>query len=74
MSFEQLRIILSAFIEYYNNRMYHGSIGYVTPSQMHNGEADRVIEERRQRKEKARIRRLEVNRDLKAQKQLREAA
>jgi len=41
---------------------------------MHNGEADRVIEERRQRKEKARIRRLEENRDLKAQKQLREAA
>jgi hypothetical protein len=38
---------------------------------MHNGEADRVIEERWQRKEKARIRRLEVSRDLKAQKQLR---
>jgi hypothetical protein len=33
-----------------------------------------IYKERRQRKQKARIRRLEVNRDLKAQKQLREAA
>lgn len=70
VSFEQLRIILAVFIDYYNNRRYHGSIGYVTPSQMHNGEADRVIEERRQRKEEARIRRLEGNRNLKTQKQL----
>lgn len=74
VSFEQLRTILATFIEYYNNRRYHGSIGYVTPSQMHNGEAERVIQERRQRKEKARIRRLEVNRNLKTQKQLRKAA
>lgn len=74
VSFEQLRIILATFIEYYNNKRYHGSIGFVTPSQMHNGEADRVIEERRQRKEKARIIRLEVNRNLRTQEQLREAA
>ncbi|PIQ93393.1 MAG: hypothetical protein COV68_10150 [Nitrospirae bacterium CG11_big_fil_rev_8_21_14_0_20_41_14] len=57
-----------------NQKRYHGSIGYVTPSQMHNGEAERVIQERRQRKEKARIRRLKVNRNLKTQKQLRKAA
>jgi hypothetical protein len=36
--------------------------------------AERVIEERRQRKKKARKRRLEVNRNLKTQKQLRKAA
>lgn len=74
VSFEQLKTLLSAFIEYYNNNRYHGSIGYVTPSQMHNGEAEKVIQERRQRKERVRIRRLEVNRNLKTQKQLRKAA
>jgi len=41
---------------------------------MHNGEAGKVIKERRQRKEKARIRRLEVNRNLKTQRKLRKAA
>lgn len=74
VSFEQLRTILAAFIEYYNNERYHGSIGYVTPSQMHGGEAERVLEERRKRKEEARRRRFEVNRNLKTQEQLRKAA
>ncbi len=32
VSFEELRTILGAFIEYYNDKRYHGSIGYVTPS------------------------------------------
>lgn len=63
--FEELKTILGAFIDYYNNERYHGSIGYVTPSQMHNGEADKVIEERRCRKEHSRLRRLAVNRERK---------
>ncbi len=61
VTFEGLRVILGIFIDYYNSKRYHGSIGYVTPFQMHSGDAERVLEERRQRKEKARIRRLEVN-------------
>jgi transposase InsO family protein len=43
VSFDQLRTILGAFIEYYNNKRYHGAIGYVTPSQMHDGEAERLL-------------------------------
>jgi len=74
VSFEQLRTILGTFIEYYNNKRYHGSIGYVTPSQMHCGEAENILEERRKRKENARLKRVEVNRDLNIQKQLRKVA
>ncbi len=74
VTFDQLKTILDTFIEYYNNKRYHGSIGYVTPSQMHNGEAERIIEERRKRKEQTRIRRLLVNRNLSIRNQHRKAA
>ena len=74
VSFEELRTMLETFIDYYNNKRYHGSIGYVTPSQMHNGEAEGILEERKKRKEEARLKRLEVNRELNAPKQLREVA
>jgi hypothetical protein len=53
--------MLETFIGYYNNKRYHGSKGYVTPSQMHNGEAERILEKRRERKKQARLRRFEVN-------------
>lgn len=74
VSFEELRTMLETFIDYYNNKRYHGSIGYVTPSQMHNGEAEGILEERKKRKEEARLKRLELNRELNAPKQLREVA
>ncbi len=74
VSFEQLRTMLETFIEYYNKKRYHGSIGYVTPSQMHSGEAERILEERRKRKEQARAKRFFVNRNLNTQNQRRKAA
>ncbi len=74
VSFDELKVMLETFIHYYNNKRYHGSIGYVTPSQMHNGEAEAILDERAKRKAEARIIRLEVNRKLKTQKQLGKAA
>ncbi len=62
VTFDELEVMLGTFIEYYNNQRYHGSIGYVTPSQKHNGGADRVLAEREVRKDKARQKRLEVSR------------
>lgn len=61
VTFDELEVMLGTFIEYYNNQRYHGSIEYVTPSQKHNGEADRVLAEREVRKDKARQKRLEVS-------------
>lgn len=74
ISFDELQAIISNFIEYYNNKRYHGSIDYVTPSQMHNGEAEKILEKRRNRKKQARLKRLFVNRKLKGQNQHRRTA
>ncbi len=74
VNFEQLTTMLETFIEYYNKKRYHGSIGYVTPSQMHSGKAERILEERRKRKEHARRKRFLVNRNLNTQNQLMKAA
>ncbi len=74
VGFDQLKVMLETFIHYYNNKRYHGSIGYVTPSQMHNAEAEAILNERTKRKAEARIIRLKFHRKLKAQIQLGKAA
>lgn len=62
VSFSQLSEIISQIITYYNTQRYHGSIGYVTPEQMHNGQAELILTERKIRKEIARKMRLSINR------------
>ena len=58
LSFHQLEALMGEFITYYNERRYHGAIGYVTPQQRHTGQDEEIIHHRQQRKEAARQRRL----------------
>jgi len=74
VSFEQLHAILSDFILFYNTQRYHGAIGYVTPEQKHNGEAENILRERRRRRRHAQLRRLHINRQSKDRLQWQEAA
>ena len=41
------------FLDWYNERHLHSSIGYVTPNQKHSGQADKIITERNEVKRKA---------------------
>ena len=61
VSFSELEEIIESFIDTYNRLRYHGSIGYVTPEQMHSGEAEVILTARSERKRLARLRRLEIN-------------
>ena len=62
LSFHQLEELIAAFIDYYNHHRYHGTIEYVTPQQKHTGQDQQILQARRQRKEDARHRRLEMHR------------
>ncbi len=62
VSFDQIKSIISEFINYYNIIRYHGAIEYVTPEQKHTGKADSILKERVERKRIARLNRLSVNR------------
>ena len=53
MSFDQLKAIIERFVIVYNAEHYHGAIGYVTPEQKHNGQAEK--------KRLARLHRVRVN-------------
>ncbi|MCP4449692.1 MAG: transposase, partial [Myxococcales bacterium] len=35
------------FVDWYNNEHRHSAIGYVTPSQRHDGEGDEILAKRR---------------------------
>ena len=61
-SFSDLRKLIAEFVEFYNRRRAHGSIGMVTPEQMHNGEAAGIIVLRQERRRVARAQRLLFNR------------
>lgn len=74
VSFSQLERMIEDFIDVYNRLRYHGAIGYVTPEQMHSGEAEVILSARSERKRLARVRRLEGNRDREDQIQWRVAA
>lgn len=74
ITFEQLRHFIDAFVAYYNNERYHGSLGYVTPAQMHTGQAVIILEKRRQRKAQARKYRLGKNRALFTRESLKKVA
>jgi len=62
LSFHQLEALIGWFVTYYNERRYHGAIGYVTPQQRHTGQDKEIIQQRQQRKEAARQRRLSLHR------------
>jgi len=61
-SFHQLEALIGRFVTYYNERRYHGAIGYVTPQQRHTGQDQEIIQQRQQRTEAARQRRLSIHR------------
>ena len=47
-SLEQARKWAQSFVDYYNEQRLHGAIGYVTPAQRHSGQADSILEKRRE--------------------------
>lgn len=61
-SFSALRGLVAEFVEFYNVRRAHGSIGMVTPEQKHNGTAVGIIARRQERCRSARAQRLLLNR------------
>jgi len=61
-SFSSLQALIAEFVEFYNRRRAHGSIGMVTPEQMHNGEAAGILAQRQARRQAARAQRLLFNR------------
>jgi len=74
VSFDQLKVIIEKFVLVYNTERYHGAIGYVTPEQRHNGQAEQILRQRAERRRQARLLRLEVNRQCVSQIEWREAA
>lgn len=74
VTFGQLKQFIASFIEYYNDERYHGSLGYVTPSQMHTGKAVIILEKRMERKSEARRKRLEHNRTTMTRESLQKVA
>jgi transposase InsO family protein len=62
LSFHQLETLIGQFVTYYNERRYHGAIGYVTPQQRHSGQDQEILQARQQRKLQARQLRLETHR------------
>lgn len=61
-SFSALQKLVAEFVEFYNVRRAHGSIGMVTPEQKHNGTAVGIIARRQERCQSARAQRLLFNR------------
>jgi len=60
-SFEELKKLIKEVCKYYNEERYHSGIGYVTPLQMYNGEAQNVLEERAKKLALARKKRMTLN-------------
>ena len=74
ISFDQLKGVLEAFIRFYNTERYHGAIDYVTPEQKHSGQAEEILKARTQRKEQARLKRIEYHQAQTDQNQERKVA
>ena len=74
ISFDQIKEIIRQFIISYNTQRYHGAIGYVTPEQMHSGQAEEILRARAKRKHSARLHRLKRNREQVSQPELTQAA
>lgn len=59
--FQELNELIKERIDYYNYTRYHSAIGYVTPYVKYTGKAEKIIEERKRKLEKARKKRIEEN-------------
>ena len=66
-TFHQLEGLIAAFVHSYNHERYHGAIQYVTPLQRHKGQHQKILHHRQGRKEEARQRRIEINRQRTSQ-------
>ncbi len=66
-TFHQLEGLIDSFIHSYNAERYHGAIQYVTPLQRHKGQHQKILHHRQGRKEEARQRRIEINRQRTSQ-------
>jgi len=49
---EQLRGQIEAFIDYYNNRRYHESLGNLTPADVYYGRSEQILRKRKEIKQK----------------------
>lgn len=59
--FQELGKLVKERIDYYNYTRYHSAIGYVPPAAKYTGKAEKIIEERKRKLEKARKKRIEEN-------------
>ncbi len=60
-SFAELKKLMKEVCKYYNEERYHSGIGYVTPLQMYNGEAQNVFKKRAKKLALARKKRIALN-------------
>ena len=60
----EARDSIGVFIDYYNHRRPHQSLGYVTPYDMLIGRAEEVIRQRKRKHIEAQQRRKEVNKRM----------
>lgn len=66
-TFSELLAVVAGFVDFYNRKRVHGSIGMVTPEQMHSGQAPAILAQRRERRQAARAKRLLLNREAVAE-------
>ncbi|RLI51324.1 MAG: hypothetical protein DRP09_19390 [Candidatus Thorarchaeota archaeon] len=59
---EDARIYFETFFAWYNSEHLHSRIGFVTPSDKHEGRAEKIISERKEKLKNARAVRLEAHR------------
>jgi transposase InsO family protein len=58
-SVEQARQMVGQYVEHYNNKRLHSAVGYVTPKDMLEGKQKKILAERDQKLESARMKRKE---------------
>jgi len=65
-SFYEAREDIENFIDHYNTNRLHQGIEFVTPDQKYNGEADKILDERKKKHQTAINRRKRLNRERKS--------
>lgn len=59
--FDQAKLVLEKYVDYYNNVRLHSAIGYVAPIAKFNGEDENVISARKNKIKLAAIARRKIN-------------
>ena len=57
----ELKCAIEAFVEHYNHRRYHESLGNLTPADVYFGRGETILSERRNTKEKTMKQRRLIN-------------